>query len=89
MLRLATAWGRNLYKEIATFWELANSCASSRRKLRIPPTPYGRGGVGRGVGEIPGVALGLGVDVAVAVAVAVGVPAGIAVGVGVGLATFP
>ena len=67
--------GRNL-REIAAFREVANCCASSRRKLRI--TAYGRGGgVGRGVGEILAVALGLGVVVAVALGVCVTVGVGI------------
>jgi hypothetical protein len=62
------------------FRELANSFASSRRKLRTLRA-YGRGaGVGRGRGV--GACLGVGVGLIVAVGVAVGVA--VAVGVGEG-----
>lgn len=45
------------------------------KKERLAPRLYGRGGVGRGVGETVGVALTLGVAVTVAVAVGDGLAA--------------
>ena len=53
----------------------------SPKKGPLNSAPYGRGGVGRGVGETLGVVLGLGVVVDVGVALTLGVA--VAVGVGV------
>jgi hypothetical protein len=51
----------------------------SPKKTTVRCRPYGRGGVGRGVGEVLGVVLGLGVVVDVAVALGVAVTGGVGV----------